>query len=147
MHSLHKQFFGFHSLILFLKATTLAYSFNSNGTISQILGTKYEILLLPWKRDLTFGIAKSELICKFYFISCPWKISLRTEGDAFWHTLNLSVANICRFLVCIVTDLSCAKEFSEDDDLPLYNRRKHLSCRRLIVLFIIRPWNIKIRGQ
>ena len=137
MHSLHKQFFGFHSLILFLKATTLAYSFDSNGTISQILGTKYEILLLPWKRDLTFGIAKSELICKFYFISCPRKISLRTEGDAFWHTLNLSVANICRFLVCIVTDLSCANNFLEDDNLSPYNRREHLSCWRLIVLIVL----------
>ena len=63
-HSLHGQFFGIQSLIPFLKATTLVNSFNSKGTISQILGPKYEMLSLPWKTDLTFGIAKSELIRK-----------------------------------------------------------------------------------
>ena len=64
LHSLHGQFFGFHSLIPFLRAATLVNSFNSKGTISHILGPKYEILSLPWKTDLTFGIAKSELIRK-----------------------------------------------------------------------------------
>ena len=64
LNSLHGQFFGFHSLISFLKTTTLVKSFNSKGTISQILGRKYELISLPWKTDLTFGIAKSELICK-----------------------------------------------------------------------------------
>ena len=64
LHSLHGQFFGFHSLIPFLKAATLVNSFNSKGTISHILGPKYEILSAPWKTDLTFGIAKSELIRK-----------------------------------------------------------------------------------
>ena len=62
LHSLHEQFFGFHSLIPFLTAATLVNSVNSKGTISHILGPKYEILSLPWKTDLTFGIAKSELI-------------------------------------------------------------------------------------
>ena len=61
LHSLHGQFFGFHSLIPFLKAATLVNSFNS---ISHILGPKYEILSVPWKTELTFGIAKSELIRK-----------------------------------------------------------------------------------
>ena len=49
LYSLHRQFFGFHSLIPFLKATTLVNSFNSKGKTSQILGPKYEILSLPWK--------------------------------------------------------------------------------------------------
>ena len=62
LHSLHGQFFGFHSLIAFLKATTLVNFFNSKGKISEILGPKYEILSLPWETDLTVGIAKSELI-------------------------------------------------------------------------------------
>ena len=34
LHSLHGQFFGFRSLIAFLKAATLVNSFNSKGTIS-----------------------------------------------------------------------------------------------------------------
>ena len=58
LHSLHGQFFGFHSLIPFLKAATLVNSFISKGTISHILGLKCEILSLPWKADLTFDIAK-----------------------------------------------------------------------------------------
>ena len=68
-------------------------------------------------------------------------------GDIFQYTLNISVTNICRFLVCIVTDSSCSNSFSKVDDLSPYNRRKHLSCRRVILLFVIRPWNIQIRGQ
>ena len=64
LHSLHGPFFGFHSLTAFLKATTLVNSFNSKGTISQILVPKYKILSLRWKTDLTFGIVKSELIRK-----------------------------------------------------------------------------------
>ena len=64
LHSLHGQFFGFHSLIPFLKAATLVNSFNSKGTMSHILGPKYKILSVTWKADLTFGIAKSELIRK-----------------------------------------------------------------------------------
>ena len=69
LHSLHGQFSGFHSLIPFLKATALVNFFNSNGTISHIVGPKYEMLSLPWKIDLTFGIAKSELIHRLYFLS------------------------------------------------------------------------------
>ena len=64
LHSLHGQFSGFHSLIPFLKATTLVNSFNSKGTISHILGVQDEIFSLPWKTDLTSGNAKSELIRK-----------------------------------------------------------------------------------
>ena len=68
--SLQGQFFGLHSLIPFLKATTHVNSFNSKGTTSQILGPKYEILSLPWKTDLTFSIAKSELIRSELIVNC-----------------------------------------------------------------------------
>ena len=64
LHSLHGRFFGFQSLTPFLKATTLVNSFNSKGAISEILGPKYKILSLPWKTDLTFDIANSELFRK-----------------------------------------------------------------------------------
>ena len=64
LHSLHGQIFGFHSLIRFLKPATLANTFNSKGTISHILGSQYEIISVPWKTDLTFGIAKSGFIRK-----------------------------------------------------------------------------------
>ena len=62
LDSLHGQLFGFHSLIPFLKATALVISFNSKGTISQILGPKHKLLSFPSKTDSTFGIAKPELI-------------------------------------------------------------------------------------
>ena len=67
LHSLYGQFFGFHSLIAFLKLATLVNSFNSKGTISHILGPKYKILSLPWKMDLKFGIAKSEFVNYNYY--------------------------------------------------------------------------------
>ena len=65
LDSLHGQFFGFHSLIPFFKATTFVNYFSSKGTISQILVPKYEILSLPWKTDLSFGILKSALIVNY----------------------------------------------------------------------------------
>ena len=58
LHSLHEQFFSFHSLMPFLKATTIVNSFNSKGTISHSLGPKYEILSLPWKTDLNIWHCK-----------------------------------------------------------------------------------------
>ena len=47
-------------------------------------------------------------------------------GDIFRYTFSISVANICRFLVCIITDLSCSNSFAKDEDLSSYNRRKQL---------------------
>ena len=70
LHSLYGQLYGFHSLILLLNERTLVNCFNSKSTISQILGPKLEVLSLPWKKDLTFGITNSELIRKLKFMSC-----------------------------------------------------------------------------
>ena len=151
LHSLHGQFFRFHFLMPFLKVATLNNSFESKGTKSQILGPKYEIPSIGtkylWKTDLTFCITKSELIRKLQFISRRSKVSLKMGGHIFRYTLNISVANICIFLMCVKTDLSCSNSFSKDDDLSPYNRRRHLSCRRLVLIFMIRLWNIQIRGQ
>ena len=74
------------------------------------------------------------------------------EGDMFQYTVNISAADICMFLVCIVTNLCCYNSFSKYDDLSPYNGRKHLSRKHLshlslILLFTIWPWNIQIRGQ
>ena len=66
------------------------------------------------------------------------RFSLKMGEARFQYTLNISVANICRILVCIVTNLSCSNSFSKDDDLSPDNRRKHLSCRQLILSFTIR---------
>ena len=101
-NSLHGQFFGFHSLIIFLKATTIVNSFNSKGTISEILRPKYKILPLTLENWLYFWHSKTWII----FITRLWKISLKMGGDRFRCILNISVANFCRFLVCIITDLS-----------------------------------------
>ena len=35
------------------------------------------------------------------------------DGDMFRDTLNITVANICRFLVCIEIDLSCSNKSSK----------------------------------
>ena len=65
LHSLHEQFFGFHSLIPSLKATTLVNFVSSKGITLQILGPKYKILSLPWKTGLMFGIANSNRFVKY----------------------------------------------------------------------------------
>ena len=68
-HTIYIQYF--HKLLKTLnkkkiiKKNIYIYNYTSSiGTISQILRPKYEILSLPWKRDLTFGISTSELIRK-----------------------------------------------------------------------------------
>ena len=62
------SFFGIHSLIPFLKATTLVNLVNSKSTISQILKPKHEILSLPWKTDPSM---ENRL-----FIIRPWNIQI-----------------------------------------------------------------------
>ena len=56
------------------------------------------------------------------------------------YTLNISMANICRFLVRIETDLPCSNSSSKDDVLSTYIRpwrRMHLSCINLMINFIV----------
>ena len=52
-------------------------------------------------------------------------------GDIFRYSLNVSVVNISIFIVFIVTDLSCSNNFSKDDVIFQYNRRKHLLFKLL----------------
>ena len=42
---------------------------------------------------------------------------------------------------------SFSNNFSNDDAWSLYAMRRHLSCRRLILLFIVRLWHIQVSGQ
>ena len=67
--------------------------------------------------------------------------------NLFQHALNIFVTSIFKFLQSVETDVSCFNSSSKDDVLTMYNRHKHLSCKWLILLFIIRVWNIQIRGQ
>ena len=60
LHSLQRQFSGFHFLISLLKAFTVSNCFNSLGIIYQILGPRIEMLSVPLKALRTFCLANSE---------------------------------------------------------------------------------------
>ena len=61
LHSLHGQFCGHHFLIPDLKALKVFTSFNSVGTISQILGPNNDKLSVPLYTLLTGGTEKCEV--------------------------------------------------------------------------------------
>ena len=69
------------------------------------------------------------------------------NGVIFRYTLNISVANIRKFLAYIETELSYSNISSKNGVFSQYSRPKHNSCKRLILLFIIRLWNIQVKGQ
>ena len=60
IHSPQGQFSGFHFLISLLKSFAVSNSFNSLGTISQILGPGKEMLSVPLKTLGTFRLANSK---------------------------------------------------------------------------------------
>ena len=61
LHCLHGQLCGHHFLIPDLKAINVFTSFNSIGTISQILGPKKDRLSVPLYTLLTGGTEKCEV--------------------------------------------------------------------------------------
>ena len=61
LHSLHEQFYGHRFLIPDLKALNVFTSFNSVGTISQILGPENDRLSVPLYTLLTGGTEKCEV--------------------------------------------------------------------------------------
>ena len=65
-------------------------------------------------------------------------------GDIFRYTLNISVANICRLLVLMVFQKIMIRP--RIIDASTSHVRDYVTAR-VILLFIIRPWNIQITGQ
>ena len=77
--SLYRQFCGYYFLISDLKALKVFTSFNSAGTISQILGPKSD--------RLSYSLYTLRLL----------KVSVNIGGTILLLTLNTSVASIWRF--------------------------------------------------
>ena len=136
MQSLQGQFGGTHILMDSLKLYSNFYWLNSSGTISLLLGPRYEILSVPWKTLFTWGVIKSGRLRELYWLFVySIKISLITSGHRLCFALNIPpIASAGIFLWSIETELSFSKRFSEDDFLSLYISHKHLSCRCLILL-------------
>ena len=72
---------------------------------------------------------------------------LSSFGDKPLITLYCSVARACIFPLRTVTELSIYKISLKEDELSLYNIRKHLSCNLFILLFNLPLWNIHDSGQ
>ena len=147
LYSLQGQFWGFHFLIAFLKALKperdpwVPLDLNP-----KFFGSRKEKKYIPWKVLFTFGTEDSEAWRKLYWTLRLEKISLKIGRAGSLLSLKSSVASICRFPMCISTDLSVYKGFSKDDDLSLHTMCRHLSWKLFILLFIVRLWNIHTKG-
>ena len=84
------------------------------------LSTKY--YHFQGKQTLHLSLQNLNWFVNYNYYHVDEKSHWKWEG-IYFDTLNISVANMCRFLVCIVTDLSCSDSFSKDDDMSPYNRR------------------------
>ena len=75
------------------------------------------------------------------------KNQLKIVGARYSISLESPATRTCRFLMCIGADLSVSKSFPTADVLSLHTMRRHLSCKWLILLFILRLQNILTKGQ
>ena len=75
------------------------------------------------------------------------KNQLKIVGVRSLISLESPATRTCRSLMCIGTDLSVSKSFPTGDVLSLHTMRRHLSCKWLILLFILRLQNILTEGQ
>ena len=143
LHSLHGQFCGHYFLIPDLKTLKVFTSFNSAGTISQILGPKNDRLSVPLYTPLMGGTEKCEVWRSWWFVFCLLKIAVNVGGTILLYTFNISVASIWGCLLCIGTDPSLSSSSLNDKILSLYITHKNLSCKWFILLFIVRLWHIQ----
>ena len=98
LHNLQGHSEQTHLLILFLKVSRLTDSLNSLGTSPQILGPRYDKDSVPWYTEVTFRLSKKLLFRKLYVASLCTNTSSRILGDIPLYDLNISVANVCKFL-------------------------------------------------
>ena len=68
-------------------------------------------------------------------------------GDKLFFTLNIYVANFCRFLLRIGNELSFSSSCSNDESWSCYTNLSDLSCKLFILLLSVRLRNIQIKGQ
>ena len=86
LQSLQGQLAGTHILMDFLKLFDDFWCLVSSGTISYILGPRYEILSVPWKTLFTWEIVISAPLRKLYWMFVlSIKILLVISGYRFKH--------------------------------------------------------------
>ena len=85
-------------LILFLKFSRFTDSLNFLGTKPQIFGPRYDKDSVPWYTEVTFRLSNKLLFQKLYVDFFCKNTSFRIFGDIPLYNLNISVANVCKFL-------------------------------------------------
>ena len=78
---------------------------------------------------------------------CISNTSFIISGANLFFNLKTSVACTCRFLWCIVTELSFSRSSANDKLLSWYTNLNARSCMLLMRLFSSLLWNIQIKGQ
>ena len=108
---------GTHILMDSLKLFCDYLFLNFSGTISHIVGPRYETLFVLWKALCTWGVIKWQLRKLYWLFVLSIKASPVISGHSLCFTLNISITNAWIFLWCIETKLSFSKRFLKDDFL------------------------------
>ena len=127
LHSLQGQFWGFHFLLVFLIALKLESSLRAPLE----LNPKFLVL------------GRTNFL---YHEKCFENISLKMIGARSLLSLKNSAVRICRFLMCIGTDLYVCKKFFKRWRFITVHFAE-TSFQQKLFLLIVRLWNIHIKGQ
>ena len=139
------QVTGFHFLITFLKLFREINSLISVGISSQILCPKNETVSVPLWTEFTIG--RLNVFWCLTLSSWILKIPFIISGEPPFTTFYISMARVCRFLICIEIESSFSRSSSKVNCLSLYINLRQSSCSLFILLFNARLWHIYIRGQ
>ena len=107
LHSLQGQFFGCHFLIALLKAFRLVSSFSYKGTISQIFGPRYKMLLGRIFFNLITVLEKKLQLKTFTVLSSPTIISSFSINVIFWVDVTFSDNKVLTVFQNVLLSLSC----------------------------------------
>ena len=126
LQSLHGQFSGFHSRILFLNRLRVFRIFMLFGIFCQIFGPMCLRLSVPQDTVLTLLVIK---IFWFGYLNLFSKgnTSFMISGDILLATLYNSMASVWILRSCIVKELSFSKSSSKEERLSFYTKQSPFS--------------------
>ena len=90
-----------------------------SGTKLHVLGPRYDRVSIPYLTVFTLFVRKVGPLLKLYEIFLRSNMFFIIVGLNVFIALYISVANTCKFLSCIVTELSLASSSAKGDKLSL----------------------------
>ena len=135
-YSLHRQFNGFQSFILFLKSWINSAFLMFSGRISQSFAPIFETLSLSYLHDLMIHLSMQLFLLRSYEWSLNLKISVIVSGATRLFTLNISVDSTWIFLSWIVYWLILLQKFPKRRAIIIVINKSQSTFTQLVYLVI-----------